>query len=178
MTLETSVYKFPSPVDAEAPNGPAEFLALAEKLEATKWLSQSLKPTTGSKQATGSSLALTTSYQDITNTTLEITPVVASVIRIWAVFGFSALNLGAAPGEGKVVGTVGLDAVDQTAPLAGGLQIGANSVFSGSFPANFSLALTAAKHTIKLRAKKETGGPESALMVPAFTHYIYDLVAS
>jgi len=175
VTVETSTYKFPSPEDSEAPNGPAQIKALADKLEATKWLSQSLKPTRGVKQASANLGPLTTSYQDVAGTTLEITPVVASIIRIWATFGMQGQQLEGIENN-EVFGIVNLDGVDQTAQYAWsniiqkGEQIGSRSLVT-------ELALTAAKHTIKLRAKK-TGAFATWFVIGAATHYAYDLVAS
>lgn len=165
MTIETATYKFPSPEDSESPNGPAQIKALADKLEAAKWLSQSLKPTVGVK-ATNVTTALGGSYADIPNTTLEITPAVSSnlvvVLAPWLLIsGFST---------GWAI--VSLDGVDQERAA---VLSGAGGSNSGTPTQVMILALTAAKHTIKLRAKKE--GAESG-SIGVGSGYLYALFAS
>ena len=148
-------------------------LVVAQSVGAAKWIAMKGDATL----AEDGTLTLTTSYQDIANTTLEITPSVASYLRIWAVFGFRAQKLETF-GEGSAIGTVSLDGTDQTSPLSRGAYLaGPNTISGGAYPANFVLALTAAAHTIKLRAKKEENA-QFAFLDPAYTHYLYDLVAA
>jgi len=163
VTIETATYKFPSPEDSESPNGPAQIKALADKLEAVKWLSQSLKPTVGIK-ATNVTTALGTSYADIPNTTLEITPAVSSnlvvVLAPWLI----------APGNSTGWAIINLDGVDQERAA---VATGGGS--TGYTPSQVMiLSLTAAKPTIKMRGKKE--GEVASTGVGS--GYLYALFAS
>lgn len=178
MTIKSAIYEFPSPEDAESPNGPAQIKALADKLDGTQWQSRSLKPTVGVKQASGALLVLTTSYQDIPGTTLEITPAVTSILRIWAVFGFQAQILSGVE-ESVAFGITNLDGVDQLAQYAQlGVVSAATVIGQGALATNLSLT-AAIKHTIKLRAKKTGTGSTAVLgLQPAPTHYAYELIAS
>ena len=179
MTIKSAIYEFPSPEDSESPNGPAQIKALADKLDANQWKSRSLKPTTGVKQASGSAvLVLTTSYQDVAGTTLEITPDMNSTLRIWAVFGFQAQIVSGLE-ENYAYGIVNLDTVDQVTQFAQ-LGIASQGITLGQGALATALSLSASvKHTIKLRARKSGGGGVAVLgLQPLATHFVYDLVAS
>lgn len=173
---ETTLYKLPYPVVGDSPAGPAQIKALAEKVEGTKFLSQNLKPTSGVKQASANLGPLSGSYQDVPGTTLEITPVVASVIRIWATFGMQGQQIEGIENN-EVFGIVNLDGVDQTTQYAWSNIIQQGTVI-GSRSLATQLALAGGeKHTIKLRAKK-TGSLATWFVIGAATHYLYDLFAS
>jgi len=167
MTIETSTYKFPSPEDSESPNGPAQIKALTDKLEATKWLSQSLKPTVGVKEASGSA-ALGTSYADVTGVKLEITPAVASNLLVVSVPSFTEVQ------EGNVYAVLNVDGVVQSrAAFMGGA---AGGVKQSASPAQaYVISLTAAAHTIKMQAKRENA---SGSQIGIGSMILYALFAS
>lgn len=163
MPGETSVNKIPFPLDADAPDGPTQIKALADLLDTLKWGSRNLKPVAGVKAA-GGNLALTTSYQDVPETTLEITPAVASILKVIAIFNFQSIV-----STEEALGTVRVDAVDQSQPaLAEG---------SGTFAQVYAIPLTAAAHTIKLRAKVGAEG-HTGECNGFGTQFLYELIAS
>lgn len=174
---KSSVYEFPWPGDSQAPNGPLEFEELAKKADAVKWLSRSLKPVSGVRVGSGAIITLTGSYQDVTGTTLEITPEVASYIRINAVFGLNVQENNAVAIPTEALGTMSVDGVDQTSPLANlsVLVPSTNAAVGATVAAHYLLPLSAAKHTIKMRAKKNTG--ENATIDPSLTCFSYDLIS-
>lgn len=167
---ETPVNKLPYPVDADIPNGPAQIKALADALDALKWGSRNLKPTAGVVQAS-ESLSLSGAYQDVPGTSLEITPAVASILKVTAVFEFRAGEVTA-----EYAGTMRLDAADQT-PLA---LLGVSNVSpsKATVVQVYSLALTAALHTIKMRARRSSGASGGTLGGEGSTRYLYELIAS
>ena len=127
-------------------------------------------PTAGLVQASAS-LGLTGSYQDVAGTTLEITPAVASILKVTAAFEFRAGEV-----TGVYEGTMRLDAADQT-PTA---CIGVTNVAPSKIVVCqvYLLALTAAAHTIKMRAKRTSGASGGTLGGEGNTRYLYELVAS
>lgn len=170
MSKTTTVNAIPYPEDADAPDGPVQIKALAELLDTLKWGSRNLKPTTGIVEAT-ETLGLTGAYQDVKGTTLEITPAVASILKVTAVFEFRA-----GEAEARYEGTMRLDAADQT-PTAR-LNVANVAPSSANIPQVYSLALTAALHTIKMRAKRSSGASGGAVGGEGNTRYLYELVAS
>lgn len=157
MPGETSVNKIPYPKDADAPDGPTQIKALAELLDTLKWGSRNLKPTAGII-AGNEDLTLTTSYQDVPGAKLEYTPPVAVNLHILTVFDFLAESTtpehepGGEPGE--AFGSVKLDSAAEQTPLA---KFDIDGLGRATVSQVHSLALTAAAHTIKLRAKKGGG---------------------
>lgn len=182
MAVESATYKIPSPEDGDVPNGPAQFKAQADKVDAIKWLSQNLKPTTG-VVVPSEQLITTTSYQDLPGAILEITPVVASIILITATFD-CILSYSESLGgfEQRILGTIKVDAAaeetntaffeaNQSAALTG------NRSHRATVSQVYRIALTAAKHTIKMRAK-QTVGTVTASVQEEGSRFIYQLVAS
>lgn len=117
--------------------------------------SRKFKPSTGVIAAT-SNLVLTESYQDVPGGKLEITPAVASKIMIVVFFDFFV-----ALGSGQALGSISLDGGAENAKTANseaflptwtsetGLRQTVGQVYE--------LSLTAASHTIKMRAKRVVG---------------------
>lgn len=171
---ETSVNKLPYPTDANAPDGPTQIKALAEALDALKWGSRNLSPAAGLIQASEEKPVENASYADIPGTTLEITPAVASLLIINATWTFSEASGGPTL---HLKGTIRLDSEDQTAAA----QIGAipeGSGFPHSISMPYVLALSAAKHTIKMRARRDGGVAPSAKYAAGSTRYSYLLLAT
>lgn len=166
----SAVNKIPYSLGTDKPpDVPAVTKAMAEALDALKWGSRNLKPTVGVKAAT-ESLALTGSYQDVVGTTLEITPAVASILNITAIFEF---RLGEA--AARFNGTIRLDSTDQT-PVAAYEASGAGN--RATVSQVYSLSLTAALHTVKMRAIRASGASGGVLGGEGSTRYLYTLVAS
>lgn len=132
-----------------------------------KITSQKMKPTVGVKASSGD-LTLTTSYQDVPGAALSITPVVASTLKVTAIFEFGPE--GGASGE--MLGTLRLDAEDQSRVARGGA---ASIGEKGTYSQIYALALTAAPHTIKMRAKRVGA---SGACLAAGTAFLFELVAS
>lgn len=172
---ETAVNKLPYPEVADSPNGAAQIKALADALDVLKWGSRNLKPTMGVVQAT-SNLTLTESYADVAGGVLEITPAVASLLKITTIFRFT--GVGEAGSGVSMVGTVKLDAAAEEARVAASNAHSGGAESQATVSQVHLLSLTAAKHTIKLRAKKFGGGGTTGLLVAADTCFMYELVAS
>jgi hypothetical protein len=169
VTIESAVYKIPSPEDKDAPNGPAEFKAQADAIDAIKWLSRSLKPTIGVVQAS-EGFELPEAYKDVPGTTLELTPAVASTLLVVANWHFQTAAAGTI-----LSGTMSLNGVDQTP--TGLLTVGGSNAVYQTVPQVYALALPAEKNTIKMRAKSSTKSVVYSL-VAANTRYLYAMFAS
>jgi hypothetical protein len=165
---ETPVNKLPFPEDEDAPDGPVQVGALADALDVLKWGSRNLKPTLGVIAATGD-LTLENAYADVPGAVLEITPAVASLLAVVATFD---LDLNAGPSQGY--GTISLDAADQT-PVAN-LVCPAGTDVEANVSQVYLLALTAAKHTIKMRGKKAV--TNGGYIRQTHTRALYALFAS
>lgn len=170
MSKTTTVNAIPYPEDTDAPDGPAQIKALAELLDTLKWGSRNLAPTVGMVNASGG-LLLTESAVDVPGAVLEITPAVASKLLVVSSFRLMARNSGGASGS------IWLDGVKSSkecgVSLTGTTTGAASSV---SVPLYEVLTLTAAKHTIKLRAQKE--GTVECTLTASGTGFLYVLVAS
>lgn len=130
--------------------------------------SRKLKPTVGIFSSSGS-MNLPEALTDVAGAVLEITPSVASILKVVATFDFEVIT---GTSLRTLTGTLGLDGVDQTqtavykTTATGGLV---------SVTQVYSLALTAAKHTIKMRAKSDVA--ENG-RVTKNTRALYELVAA
>lgn len=114
--------------------------------------SQKFKPTMESK-VSSANLSLTEAFQDIAGTIYEVTPPVASKLFLIASFRMLSTSGGTARG------TVNLDGSDE--PDHATLTPEAGKSASATVGQIYMLTLSAAtKHTIKLRAKRETGSGE------------------
>jgi hypothetical protein len=188
MSKTTTVNAIPYPEDSDAPDAPTQIKALATLLDTLKWGSRNLAPTIGLKAAE-SDLALSASFEDVplSGGSLELTPAVESKLLIAAVF-----DLEASPSStGAIIrarGTIRLDAADQTREARVSAQLGdridetagevtnLNNVLRATVPQFYLLTLSAAKHTIKMRARRETS-PEGKCYA-ANTGFAYLLVAA
>lgn len=121
--------------------------------------SPKFKPTAGIKAATANK-ELTEFLQDISGCVLEITPSIASILRVNLVVN----KVGLAGIEGNLL----VDGVAQEAKA----WIG-NGEVATTAPQVFDIPLTAAAHTIKLQAKKFNAG--AATLIGVHTRFAYDL---
>jgi hypothetical protein len=126
------------------------------------------KLTAGIVEASGD-LVLTTSYQDVAGTELKITPAVASYLKVTAVFDFRITEGGRALGSMSVDGSTQLHTAHLTTP---------NSTENSATTTAqvYLLSLTAASHTVMMRAKREGGGTGNCFK--ANTLFLYELIAS
>lgn len=133
--------------------------------------SRKLKPTVGIVEATSSGKAVGGAFEDVTSATLEITPDVASKIKITAVWHGQRLS-----GAGAIQGCMRLDGVDQTAaaPISYIPDVtGALAVMTQVY----IFSLTTEKHSIKMRVKDASGGG-GITYVASSTRFLYELIAS
>lgn len=131
--------------------------------------SRKMKPTIDIQVAT-SNVGLGAEYGDVPGTTLEITPTVASILYITAIFGFES----AVAGDIRAEGTMRLDAEDLFPPA---FFTGEDNPKGATTSQIFKIPLTAAKHTIKMRVRK-AGGFGTGELNSDYTRYQYLLVAS
>lgn len=175
MSKTTAVNALPFPEDTDAPNGPAQIKALAEALDTLKLGSRNLKPTIGIK-AVEKDLELTTSYQDLVlvGGDLAITPAVESKLLIASAFDLRATTGANSAGEnnvGRALGTIRLDTEDQS--RAARVEVQRDGPTYRTYVRNtvvevYLLTLSAAAHTIKMRAKKEAEGGTDANLAKAY----------
>lgn len=125
--------------------------------------SRKYKPTNGQLEPSAN-LILTESYVLIPGMKLEITPAVPSILFINVQLGGSGSEL--------CRGQYFLDGVEKDFLLMNS----SSSNISGS--ANFRVPLTAALHTIEIRAKKFGAGSCEITKTSGWTRMIYQLVAS
>jgi hypothetical protein len=154
----------------------AELAVTEAKIADGAVTSRKYKPTVGLIEST-SNLELAVAFADVPGVKLEITPAVASILRVTAVFelevGCSVVNT-----EVQAIGTISLDGVDQTRRATHTLKPSSvTTVSRGTHPQVYHLPLTAALHTIKMRASKilEAG---AATCYKTHTAMMYELVAS
>lgn len=149
-------------------------LAITEALIADGAVtSRKFKPTTNLVPATGN-LALTGAFQDIPGAILEITPAIASLLKITAVFDLEVHPNG---GNSKSVGTLSLDGVDQERQAILQSNGVTNLQIRGTMTQTYKLPLSAAKHTIKMRAANPLGA-EACTCYEENTNFLYELCAS
>lgn len=124
--------------------------------------SRKLKLTGGIVDAS-ENLALEEAYADVPGTEKAITPAVASILKVTAVFAKTTGTTNTA------VGTLAVDGVEQTitAVAGSGAATTATQVYR--------VTLTAAEHKVKLRAKRGSG---PGTLQAAGTRYLYELEAS
>ena len=137
--------------------------------------SPKLKPSVGAVYATAD-LALGAAYADIPGAELKITSAVPSTLLVTATFDLAALEV-----AGVAKGSIAVDGAAESTHVAE-LQCEADS--AGNQPKNratvsqtYALSLTAAAHTIKLRARREGGGTTYSAR-GTHTGFLWMLVAS
>ncbi len=151
----------------------AEALGLTEGYYADASVtSRKAKLTAGVKAAT-EDLALTGSYQDVPGATLEITPAVAGNLLVVATFD---LETGAGDNAaGTAQGTLRVDEEDQVATAFVSTTTPGTHAIRATCTQCYIVPLSAAAHTLKLRAKYVSG---SGSCKKANTRFLYELVAS
>jgi hypothetical protein len=126
------------------------------------------KATVGEKPMTAESVVLGEAYADLTGCKLEITPNVASVLRVTGIFDVTIIEA-----EGEFEGSVKVDAEAEKTPLA---RFRTTAVSSrATVTQSWVIPLTAAAHTITLRAKR---GPKKVTVFKSGTQMIYELFAA
>jgi len=136
------------------------------------------KPTTGIITPT-ETLNLGEAYADVPGTALEITPAVASYLKITAVFEMFLTSANSEFGisGGRIYATISVDGVDQ--PTVAFMQHTDDKSESHweTVSQVYLIPLTAAKHTIKMRARKEQTTNQTQI-IKNNTQMIYELFAS
>lgn len=159
MTKTTTVNAIPYPEDTDAPNGPAQMKAMAELLDALKWPARNLKPTFGGDDGgEAGTLTLTEAFQSVGGVSATFTPAVTSRVLVLARFQFWVGNEGGAANI-RASGVLRLDSTDQDTSRPATLSSVTSSA-GGNEGVAWQLyrlnAVSAAEHTLTLRAKKET----------------------
>lgn len=173
---KTDAFEIPFLEESDIPDMGAGDKAIAERMdelfESHQWASRNIAPTAGIVSANFSpkeALGLTTSYQDMTGATLELTPEVSGALKVTAIF---VLLASGEPGE--AVGTISVDGVDQ-ASVASLLHSGAGETIA-SVSQVYLVPLSAGNaHTIKMRAKAIYSGGFSTCRIG--TRFLYELIA-
>lgn len=178
---ETTVNKLPYPEDTDAPDGAAQIKALVDLLDTLKWGSRNLKPTLGLIQATTGATALESNFADVPGAVLEITPDVASNLAIVTFADLEETGPTSTTTIARPYSTIKLDAeadhsrwgTIQSGIIGNGTNI--TPFVRGTAVQGYVLALSAAKHTIKLRAKRSGA---SGNVNGAGSGFLYLLAAS
>lgn len=143
--------------------------------------SRKAKLTAGIKSATEDLHPLSTSYQDVPGTSLEITPAAPSLLKVTAVFRLHTIRSSGIE-EPEAFGTVRIDSEDQSPPA----NLQSNLATPGSATLEttatilqvYLLSLTTASHTIKLRAKSSKSVSGFSRCYAEGTRFLYELIAS
>lgn len=136
--------------------------------------SRKLKPTTGVKLYT-EVLELSAAMEDIPNTTLELTTIAPSILLIDAFWEYTMLEGDPSATTGGR-GTIRVDGVDSTPQaLFWAFKLPESQKLYGSVTMPYMVNLTAATHTIKLRAKR---AGSKKVSIEGNTGYRYMLFAS
>lgn len=173
----TAVNKLPFPDDEDPPNGDGQIAGLAAALDVVEWGSQNLKPVTGI--VAGTFLALNGGYVDVPSAVLEITPAVPSKLRV-----VTAVDLLLFSSESnRVTADVALkvDAEAETIATAKAMiddqGAGNSSEWRGTVSQVYEFALTAAKHTLKLRGKATLPAEKGSASIQT-ARFSYELFAA
>jgi hypothetical protein len=149
--------------------------------------SRKAKLTAGVIAAT-ENLTLTTSYQDVPGAVLEITPAVASILKVTAVFDLEVFLSTSDAAAGQSVEALGnaklnsgseLSQVARVKIIPTGEQVGDPYAAGGvrnTVVEIYAISLTAALNVIKLRAKRGAAGTASCYA--AGTAFLYELIAA
>lgn len=126
----------------------------------------------GSKSAS-EDLTLTSSYQDVPGASLEITPTVESKLIVLAAYNFTFTE----HVQGfKYYGTLKVDSGSEQSNVA---KLGGNNAsFEATVFQPYVLTLSAAKHTINMRAKGEVNAAASPKVLKTNTGFVYLLLAA
>lgn len=138
--------------------------------------SRKAKLTAGIEPATGN-LTLTGAFQDVPGASLAITPAVASLLLVTAVFDLEVHSEGP---QVYAVGGLNVDGEDEEeTAVTGILPPGNNIIIRQTVSQVYAIPLTAAAHTIKLRAKREGSvAASNNTCIEDNTRFLYELIAS
>lgn len=125
--------------------------------------------------STAENLTLTTSYQDVPGATLEITPAVASILKVTAFFDLDTRE------NTIAVGSIKVDAkAEETiaARVSSGISLDVSTDLTQRAVTGqvWTVPLTAAAHTVKMRVKREGSGASNCYWVG--TRFLYELITS
>lgn len=179
---ESSIYKIPSPVDGDDPDGPVQVKAAADKIDAIKWLSRSLRPTTGVLTLLEDQ-TLTTSYVDAeagaVDLIAKITPSVDSLLKIDAALIFQIAHEDSSFAEVFATIKVNAEADDANPVFArhyGGSGFIGTELHKIPVPGFWMPELKAGgERTVKIRVKKSSGAHVCKLL--AGSRFAYTLYA-
>lgn len=179
MSAESAIYKFPSPGDDDVPNAPLQFAELADAIDATKWLSRSVKLTAGVDHPSGALSFVGKSlgtYYDVPGLRANIVADVPSLLLVGL-----ALNVDLS-GKTYVDGTIKVDSnSEDTNYCRRGQNIGITE--TAVISAFYAVGLTGGdEHTIQARARTgnypgSEGGFPGLNAVAATSSLAYLLVA-
>ena len=161
MSIFQRVKSFVENTEILAEDFEAEFDAIAEAFNGL------FKP--GRVSASGT-LALTTSYQDVPGASLSITPAVPSLLLVLATANLELANPSSAAEALATLNVDGSDRADKmrlTSIISAGLA-------GGTFTQGYDVSLSAAAHTVKMRAKRVNA--ESGACQEANTGFLYLLI--
>lgn len=130
--------------------------------------SRKAKLTCGQVEATENLTIASEAFADVVGAELKITPAVASLLKVTAVFDVEGGSAGSV-----IIGGLNLDGVDQTRVAV--YKTGTANTQT-MITQTYVLALSVAAHTIKLRGRRNAG--EGGKILSAHTGFMYELVAS
>lgn len=160
---ETAVNKLPYPEDTDPPDGPGQIKALADVLDTLKYGSRNLKPSIG--LVTGEAaeaFGTANTFVDVPGAKLEITPAVAGNLIVVTNLAVEATTTTITGGETFEMQTsLKVDAEAELARVGLYKFTGLTAPplpFTISVMQFYVVPLTAAKHTIQLRARRSAFG--------------------
>jgi hypothetical protein len=151
-------------------------LAITEGLIADGAVTSRKAKLTAGVKGPSADFNLTNAYQDVPDTAIEITPAVASTLLVVASFNFIFEDVS---GQFRAQGTMSLDGEDQASAANAGADSNAAIDEPNTGVMVYALPLSAAKHTIKMRARYDVRpGGGNVRLQDAATQYLYLLTAS
>jgi hypothetical protein len=163
----TTIWGIPYPEDTDPPDGPTQIKALADYLDTLKWGSRNLRTTDGIVAASGDLTLANGEWKDVPGASVEIAPVVASKLKVTAIFDLEN------NGSGLVEGALALNGTRQSAHV---LHNQSSGLHRATLAQVFILTLPAEKHTIKLQAQRI--GENTGKVEADHTRFLYEMVAS
>lgn len=175
-------YEFPYLAESDIPDIGAGDKAIADKLQATTWLSQSLKPTRGRVLPSGTLSVLNNpTYTLVPGTEKALTLPAKSILVVRAVFMFQASDTGSPFGAGDFYGGIALDGSTEKSTTARATwdSVAGEEFFSTQGFCQWEGELSAAEHKIKLMAHSAAGSEWDAAKVEMTgTYYEYEVWAA
>lgn len=170
---KTPIYEWPFPDDEDAPDGPAQMGAMAEAGDATKWLSRSLKPTTGLVSASADKSEIGESYEDLGGTETKLTLPVKSFVLVTAVWQVQSTQIVSA-----LTATMRFNSTDHAATAISFHGDATSGSLSDNITQIYREELAAGEHTLKMRVKASIAGLTTLKVLKAGTRYSYSVHAA